>query len=170
MTSDRENEAAPTPTLCEYAGDMLTRRLTRMLSHCQGVRDGLSNEPVHQMRVWSRRTRAALELFHSCVDGNALFTIEREIKRVADALGEARDLDVMIETMHKVSFALPELQRPGVLAMIDNLVRDRAECQTAVDRAVARVQRCELGAVLEKIVPAPQPPVPLEVRLAGSIS
>jgi hypothetical protein len=89
---------------------------------------------------------------------------------VADALGEARDLDVMIETMHKVSFALPELQRPGVLAMIDNLVRDRAECQTAVDRAVARVQRCELGAVLEKIVPAPQPPVPLEVRLAGSIS
>ena len=42
--------------------------------------------------------------------------MEREIKRVADALGEARDLDVMIQKMGKMGESLPESQRAGVLS------------------------------------------------------
>jgi CHAD domain-containing protein len=153
-----------------YAGHMLKQRLTRMLSHCQGVRDGVASEPVHQMRVWSRRTRAALELFHICYGGDTLNEMEREIKRVADALGEARDLDVMIENMKALGESLPENQRPGVSSFVESLMQDRTTCQTEVDRAVARLLRFDLAAMLDSIIESPAHPEPVESSLAGSIA
>jgi CHAD domain-containing protein len=168
---DTEREIAPTPSLSEYAGQMLKQRLARMLSHGDGVREGVATGPVHQMRVWSRRTRAALELFHTCFEGNALTRMEREIKRVADALGEARDLDVMIEKMRSMSASLPEAQRPGVSSFIEALVHDRAACQSAVDKAVARLQRFDLGTMLDTIIAvSDQQPVPVGVELLGRIT
>jgi triphosphatase len=51
---------------------------------------------VHQMRVALRRLRAALSLFREAVEDERRAAIGRELKWLADSLGEARDLDVYL--------------------------------------------------------------------------
>lgn len=61
------------------------------------------------------------------------------MKRVADSLGEARDLDVMIQTVLEMCEKLPEEQRSGVMDLIDSLRAHRLECQDAMVSAVERI-------------------------------
>ncbi len=145
--SDTEAGAvdAPPPKLCEYAVEVTAARLARMLSHTDGVRKGEDAQPVHQMRVWSRRTRAALEIFEICFRGRAFAEIEREVKAATDALSEARDLDVMIENLQARAARLRLARRAGINSFIDRLKAQRDERQQAVAGAVAAVERHSLA-------------------------
>lgn len=53
-------------------------------------------DAVHQMRVALRRLRAALSLFRPVLDDESRPALARELKWLADSLGEARDLDVYL--------------------------------------------------------------------------
>lgn len=52
-------------------------------------------EAVHQMRVALRRLRAALALFHRAMPHDGFQRLRAEAKRIASALGPARDQDVL---------------------------------------------------------------------------
>ena len=65
-----------------------------MVAHSGGVLDVDEIENVHDMRVASRRLRAALEIFASCFDPEEHEQVLGEVKAIADALGERRDRDV----------------------------------------------------------------------------
>ncbi len=142
------------PPLWEYLGQTTTKRLTRMLSHSQGVEANEETEPIHQMRVWSRRTRAALELLESLADGKALAELRREVKAVMRALGEARDLDVMLGRLRGRVEALPVSQRAGVEAFIERLGRQREKMQETVVKAVRHMERYDPVPRLEAILSA----------------
>lgn len=139
------------PPLCEFAVETTTQRLEKMLSFIEGVRQNEGTEPVHQMRVWSRRTRAALEIFRLCFKDKAFKHLEAEIKAAADAIGAARDLDVMIETMQKRAETLPEKQRPGLEAFLKHLRKQREEQQEEVEKAVTRLEQHDLQACFHEI-------------------
>lgn len=145
------------PALSTYAAATLKQRLERMLTYSKGVRSGDDVEAVHQMRVWARRTRAALEIFRRCLPGKEYAEIELEVKRMADALGEVRDLDVMIESLTKRADALPEPQRPGVLAFVHKLKHRRSSCQRAVELAVDRLERHDLAGRVDRLTAAMLP-------------
>jgi len=139
------NEAAGvpgegTPTLAAYAARVTIGPLERMLEHAQGVRENRETEPVHQMRVWSRRTRAALDVFAACFPDPEYRRLAREARRVTRALGEARDLDVMIEALEKRAESLPPEQQGGVLRFVESLRDRRAALQPRVEKAVTRFE------------------------------
>src|SRR5947209_1819290 len=100
-------QPAEPPQLCEYAAAVTAERIEKMLSYADEVRKADDPEAVHQMRVWSRRSRAALEIFRVCFSGRAFAEVEREVKVATDALSEARDLDVMIENLEARAAKLP---------------------------------------------------------------
>src|SRR5438876_3295955 len=50
-------------------------------------------EHVHQLRVGTRRARAALDIFGSCLPDKALKKARKQLKRLRRAAGEARDWD-----------------------------------------------------------------------------
>ena len=54
-------------------------------------------ERVHDMRVATRRLRAALEVFEPCFPRKRYREALKRVKALADALGERRDRDVAIE-------------------------------------------------------------------------
>lgn len=56
-------------------------------------------ERVHDMRVATRRLRAALEVFEACFPRKPYRKALKRVKALADALGERRDLDVEIELL-----------------------------------------------------------------------
>src|SRR5579862_1978706 len=93
--------------LCDFAARVLSQRLSRMFAHAEGARLGENARHIHQMRVWSRRSRAAHDLFSACFPGKEYQALGREIKAVTDALGGARDLDVMIEALQQRRQNLP---------------------------------------------------------------
>jgi CHAD domain-containing protein len=137
--------------LCDYAATVVRERLERMLSHLDGVREATDIEAVHQMRVWSRRTRAALSVFRGCFPNKGFAAFEREVKRVTRALGAARDLDVMIDAQSKRLDALPEDQRAGLEAFLDDLRAERLKAQVALLAVADELERSDIAAQFEAL-------------------
>jgi triphosphatase len=86
--------------LGELAWAVMRRNWAAFLAHEPGARLGEDPEGVHAMRVASRRLRAALSLFADCLPTRAA-RFSAELKWVAAALGEVRDVDVQLERIQK---------------------------------------------------------------------
>src|SRR5437763_11057167 len=86
-------------TFRSAAGKILWTRFEEMMSFRQDAILGRDPEGVHDMRVATRRLRAALELFRDVFPKRRLRPMLRDVRRLADALGEVRDLDVMLEAL-----------------------------------------------------------------------
>ena len=80
-------------------------------STAEGVLDIADIERVHDMRVATRRLRAALEVFEPCFPRKRYRRALREVKALADALGERRDRDVTIAALD--GFATGSSRRTG---------------------------------------------------------
>ena len=149
MASKKQTEQ--TNELGKYAEAMIRERMERMLSHLDGVREGKETEPVHQMRVWSRRTRASLDVFRACFPAKAFMAIEREVKRVTRALGAARDLDVMILAQEKRLADLPEHQRAGLEAFLEMLRSERNKAQESLTAAANHLEQMGISAQFDAL-------------------
>jgi len=98
---------------------ILRRHVGQMLAHEPGVRPGEDPEELHDMRVATRRLRAALKLYSDFLPKRAE-RYERDLRWVAGALGEVRDLDVHLEGLSE------EASRNGeVLEEVVSLLRER---------------------------------------------
>ena len=74
-------------------------RGAEVIEHSRDVLDVDDIERVHDMRVATRRLRAAMEIFAPCFPRKQLRATLKEVKVIADALGERRDRDVAIEQL-----------------------------------------------------------------------
>ena len=89
-------------------------------------------EPVHQLRVSTRRLRAALRLFAPLLPARFTSAAHRDLAWLARAIGAARDLDVLSALVRKQAARLdPELRRAaGPLGMA--LHEQRAQALAAL--------------------------------------
>jgi CHAD domain-containing protein len=71
-------------------------RAEEVFDHAPGVLDIDDIERVHDMRVATRRLRAALEVFEPCFPRKRWRRVRKRVGKLADALGERRDRDVAI--------------------------------------------------------------------------
>ena len=56
-------------------------------------------EHVHQLRVATRRTLAAFDVFHAVIPAKRRVWFEKRLRRLRRAAGEARDLDVLTDRL-----------------------------------------------------------------------
>src|SRR5256885_16469029 len=70
-------------------------------------------EPVHQLRVATRRLRAALRLFAPLLPARFAAAAHRDLAWLARAIGAVRDLDVLGETLRKQAVRLDPELRPA---------------------------------------------------------
>ena len=124
-------DIAPEKSLEECARRIITTRLHEMMSFKEGAIDGRDIEYVHDMRVASRRLRAAMRNFADC------FTPKKEFRRylkrveqITSTLGGVRDLDVLIDRFQKDVLTVPEDAQIGVQNLIDHLQKEREERRT----------------------------------------
>jgi triphosphatase len=83
-------------TLGEAALATLRREFAVFLDREPGTRLGDDPEDLHQMRVASRRMRAAIRLFHGALPREVV-ALGEDLADIAAALGEVRDIDVQNE-------------------------------------------------------------------------
>ena len=93
-------------------------RSHELFAHAPHVMDTTDIERVHDMRVATRRLRAALEMFAPCFDRTEHKAVLREVKRLADALGARRDPDVQIEELERLRGDLQPDEHPGLDLLI----------------------------------------------------
>jgi CHAD domain-containing protein len=94
----------------------------RMLYNEPGTRLGEDIEALHDMRVATRRMRAAFRVFGEYYKPKAVSPYLKGLKRTGRALGPVRDLDVFREKVQAYLNTLPESQRDsldGFLAALE---------------------------------------------------
>jgi CHAD domain-containing protein len=126
-------KAKPIPDLtsdaayAEAAAKVVSVRAGELNEHARGVLDTGDIERVHDMRVTTRRLRAALEIFEPCFPPKEYNRALDEVKRLADALGERRDRDVAIAALHNFNDQMAAPDRRGVASLIEQLRREQEE-------------------------------------------
>jgi CHAD domain-containing protein len=100
--------------MAEAGRKILRFYFAHMLSHEKGTRLGEDIEELHDMRVATRRMRAAFEVFGSFFKKKAVNIHLKGLRSTGRALGRVRDLDVFMEKAKHYLETLPADQRPGL--------------------------------------------------------
>jgi CHAD domain-containing protein len=131
---------APDEPYRAAAARIVRVRARELFDHAEGVLDTRDIERVHDMRVASRRLRAVLEIFAPCFPASEFKGVLRDVKQLADALGERRDPDVHIDALRRFARALAPANKHGVNA----LVAEQQERQARGNELLAaELQRAE---------------------------
>jgi len=134
------------------AARVVSVRSQELWDHSEDVLDTEDIERVHDMRVATRRLRAVLEIFAPCFPPKSHRRALREVKRLADALGERRDPDVQILSLASYAEQVPMPDRPGLDLLIARLRSEQAGANARLAEALAKVERSGLRARLASLV------------------
>jgi CHAD domain-containing protein len=115
------------------AARVIEVRAAEVFEYAGGVLDLDDVERLHDMRVATRRLRAAMEVFEPCFPGKRHRKALKRVKRLADALGERRDRDVAIEFIEGFAAEIAA----GDRAALDSLIADLREEQRDANEALA---------------------------------
>ncbi len=138
----------PDSRLGDAARRILAGRLADVRKPEAGFQEAVDDTSVHDMRVATRRLRAALKIFRPL---GGMKKLERDVKRIQDALGGVRD--VHVQSAWLASVAQKVNKKPQVRAGIQALRAQRlaalesheaqlhAELERWVDRTVPRLLR-----------------------------
>lgn len=98
---------APEPAL-QVAHQVIKQRVRAAVQYWQQVaqRDQPRVEDIHQLRVWSRRAIAAVQLFAPFLAPEAATEVTRILNKARKRAGRARDCDVLLKTLDKSARAL----------------------------------------------------------------
>lgn len=140
--------------IADALSTVLEKATSAIRHHESGSRQGGDLESVHQMRVATRRIRAYLKAARPALDPAAADRLRVDLADLADALGEVRDLDVMIDRMHSEAAALGDPDTAALEKLIGSLDAHRTAARkaliaqldepayqlllTELDRAIAR--------------------------------
>ena len=155
-------KAKPIPDLsadqpyAEAAAKVVSVRVAELAAYAEGVLDTGDIERVHDMRVTTRRLRAALEIFEPCFPAGPYREALTEVKRLADALGERRDRDVAIAALHRVSDQMAAPDRRGVASLIEQLRSEQERVNRELAPLVADDQLRTLRQSMDELVTAAQ--------------
>jgi CHAD domain-containing protein len=97
--------------IAEAGRKVLRFHLARMLAREEGTRDGSDPEDLHDMRVATRRQRAAWRVFGSAFRGRRTKAYRRGLREIAARLGAVRDLDVLLDAADEYRDGLPTAEQ-----------------------------------------------------------
>ena len=133
------------------AREIVAARADAVFAARHGVLDTADIERVHRMRVATRRLRAALEVFGPALDRRRGRRALREVKALADALGERRDRDVALERLGALAGEVGGAERHAVELLVEELYREQREANIVLDAALRHAKRSRLRARLRRL-------------------
>lgn len=154
MAKAAQIELSPSWSYGEAAARVISVRAAELAGHAANVLDTEDIERVHDMRVATRRLRAALEVFEPCFPRKAHRRALREVKRLADGLGERRDRDVAIAALTAFNEQMRAPDHAGVASLIARLRSEQAEANRELAPLVDRARLAALERSLEQLVAA----------------
>src|SRR5262245_55368010 len=130
-----EGGLGPETPIAQAAPRTLAARLSDVSQYEERVVAGRDVDGVHDMRVATRRLRAAIALYGADTD---LEEARVEVKRLGDALGDVRDLDVMGEWLKESREHVGQDAWPGIDRMLAGLDEARPDPDHGLRTTVER--------------------------------
>lgn len=129
---------------------MLSTRFEEMMSFRDQVflasDDAAGHEAVHDMRVASRRLRAALEACSDAFPRKAYRPILKSVKELADSLGAVRDIDVLCERLTHDRRLEPAPQKAVIDGILAGLEPQRQGARRRLTNTIQHLDRGDLPA------------------------
>lgn len=111
---------------------------------------GTDSEGVHDVRVASRRLRAAMDVAAPVFPRGWYGPLHRAAKEITGALGEVRDRDVLLEALHADRKVAPLVEHPGIDRLIDRVERERADARVEMERYLSHLVSGPLPSEIER--------------------
>jgi len=115
----------PDDPLAEAGRKVMRHHFAQMLFHENGTRLGKDIEELHDMRVATRRMRAAFEVFSDGFTEKAIKTHLKGLRATGRNLGRVRDLDVFMEKAHIYLKKLPEDRQAELEPLLQSWAEER---------------------------------------------
>ena len=131
-------------TFREAAASAVEVRAEEVFSFRDRALDRTDIEGVHDMRVATRRLRAVMEIFAVCFPAKQHKRALREVKNLADVLGERRDPDVMIDGLEGVARKLASADRAGIRHLEETLREQQAGANERLAELLDQIERDRL--------------------------
>jgi CHAD domain-containing protein len=118
---------SPPQNVRQFAATALTERLATVQRRLRKAAKKSDHEPIHQLRVATRRAKMALAAFAPLLANKRRRWFEKQLKKLRRAAGEARDVDIC-----RLRFARHKTELPkGVEAA---LTKQRRRAQEKIER------------------------------------
>lgn len=125
-TAKKIKGISPKHSLRESAQRIIITRFGEMMSYRKGAIDGTNIGYVHDMRVSSRRLRAAMRNFADCFRPKKTFRVHlKQVEKITSVMGDVRDFDVLINKFQKDLVQLSDLEQIAVNKLIGHLKAER---------------------------------------------
>jgi CHAD domain-containing protein len=111
--------------LAEAGRKVLRFHFAQMLLHEDGTRLGEDIEELHDMRVATRRMRAAFEVFGDAFSPKTVKTHLKGLKATGRSLGRVRDLDVFMEKAQHYLETLPADHQADLAPLLESWMDER---------------------------------------------
>jgi CHAD domain-containing protein len=130
------SDLTATTALAEAARHVLKLRLQVVDEYLPlAVRESDKDpEHVHQLRVGTRRARAALDIFSLCLPAKVYRTVKKTLRKLRRAAGEARDWDVFLAGLTEPAYAPGRHQRAGLDFLIGFALAQRVRAQDHLEQ------------------------------------
>jgi len=119
-------------SMTEAGRKVLRFHFDRMLEQEAGVRGGEDIEAVHDMRVATRRQRAALALFAAHLKRKPVRRFNTQLRTLTHLLGGVRDLDVQLHAARAYSAALAVPAAAALQPVLEAWSAERATARAAL--------------------------------------
>lgn len=140
MAGTSERELDPDMSFRDAMRELIATRFGNVWKAVPVAIEGVDPEGVHDVRVASRRLRAAMDVATGCFPVTWYGPLHETAKRITSELGEVRDRDVMIEFLARERERVPKNERVG----LDRLIaRVSAEREAARARMLAYLESLE---------------------------
>lgn len=130
VTNLKSPGVQPDDLLSEAGRKVLRYHFGQMLLHEDGTRLGEDIEELHDMRVATRRMRAAFEVFADAFTPKTLKKLLKDLRATGRALGKVRDLDVFIEKAMHYEENLPAERQADLEPLLASWSQERELART----------------------------------------
>lgn len=141
---------APAEQMIRY---VLKAQVKAMLDLRGKALDWSDPEGVHDMRVWSRRLRSAIDDFEPHRRKSALPT--SKVRTIAKSLGAVRDQDVAIAALEKLASQARGKAADGIQLLIEERGQHREKARAALEKAISSASIRGLREQFERKLPGP---------------
>lgn len=125
MVKPKAPEISSDQRFCSAMKELIADRFGALWEAVPVAVEGTDPEGVHDVRVASRRLRAAMDVAVQCFSAEWYRPLHAIAKEITTALGEVRDRDVLLEAMRGERDAAPPEEWPGIDRLIERVERER---------------------------------------------
>lgn len=142
VAAARSDSLGPDVSVRDAARMVLAERLETVRAKL-GPAAELSNdsEPIHQLRVATRRAGAALAVFRERLPVKETKAARKQLRRLRRSAAQARDVDVFLATLESWAPSQPNVAKPGIHFLFGHAVAERRAAHAVVVAAIERAEK-----------------------------